>query len=73
MSTFGSWLPSEDCRPHECVCSPHGVSSGETLVSLEIEVKPTVHGRGGGLKVFSGMGKRRLSRASEQWGVARDG
>ena len=40
VPTFGCWLPSGDCRPHECVT--WGGGSGKTLVSWKIEVKPWV-------------------------------
>ena len=43
VPTFGSWLPSVDCRPHECLCSPWGGCSGKTLVPWEIKVKTIVH------------------------------
>ena len=46
VPAFGSWRSSGHCRPHEWECSPCGGSSGKTLVSWEIEVKPIVHGRG---------------------------
>ena len=49
VSTFGSWLPSRGLRPPECVCSSCGGSSGKTLLSWEIQVKPIVHGLRGGL------------------------
>ena len=44
VPAFVSWRPSGLCRPHEWECSPCGGSSGKTLVSWEIEVKPIVHG-----------------------------